>query len=125
MERAVAGDAGIIDQDLHRAEIGFNPGDACLTGVEIGYIDLVDGDAGRFFEFLGCLVVTAIDGRNRVPFVFQLFGNHPADSAGTAGDDRYSRHIALLLFIQRRLHPGERRYTFRFFGSAQSCRLRS
>jgi hypothetical protein len=32
-----------------RAEIGFNPGDACLTGVEIGYIDLVDGDTGRLF----------------------------------------------------------------------------
>jgi hypothetical protein len=63
VERAVAGDAGIIDQDLHRAEVGFNPGDACLTGVEIGYIDLVDGDTGRFFEFIGCLVVTAIDGR--------------------------------------------------------------
>ncbi len=55
----VAGDAGIVDQDLDRAEILLNLGDDRLAGRKVADVELVDRDAGLGLELLRGLVVAA------------------------------------------------------------------
>ena len=41
LHRAVAGDAGIVDEHVDRAELGLDLGDAGVAGVEIGDVPFV------------------------------------------------------------------------------------
>ena len=60
MEHAVAGDAGIVDEDVDGAELGLDRLDARLAGGGVGDVELVDRDAGLGLELLRRLVVAAI-----------------------------------------------------------------
>src|SRR3546814_10105183 len=42
---AVAGDAGVVDQHIDRAEIVDDPGDAALTGLMVGHVPFIGGNA--------------------------------------------------------------------------------
>ena len=46
VEHAVAGDAGIVDQHLDRAEVGLDLLDAGGAGIVVGDVPFVDRDAG-------------------------------------------------------------------------------
>ena len=52
VEHAVAGDAGIVDQDVDRAELGLDRLDAGLAGGGVGDVELVDRDAGLGLELV-------------------------------------------------------------------------
>src|SRR3546814_9156039 len=47
---AVAGDAGVVDQHIDRAEIVDDPGDAALTGLMVGHVPFIGGNAVRSEE---------------------------------------------------------------------------
>ena len=63
---AVAGDAGIVDQHVDRAEIGLDLLDARGAGVERTDVPFVDGNAGLGLEFLRGGVVAGIVRRDLV-----------------------------------------------------------
>jgi hypothetical protein len=52
VEHGVAGDAGIVDQHLDRAEIGLDLLEAGGAGIVGGDVPLVDRNAGRGLELL-------------------------------------------------------------------------
>jgi hypothetical protein len=79
VEHRVAGDAGVIDQDVDRAEIGLDLLQAGRAGVERGDIPFVDGDAGLAFELLCRLVIAAVIGGDLVARAAQCLGNRRAD----------------------------------------------
>src|SRR6185503_11883439 len=45
LHRRIASNAGIVDQHVDRAEVGFHLPDSVLAGVEVGDVPLVDGDS--------------------------------------------------------------------------------
>jgi len=52
VEQAVLGDAGVVDEDLDRAEVFLDRGDASGAGVVVGNVELVDVDAGLGLNLL-------------------------------------------------------------------------
>ena len=73
VEHGVAGDAGVVDQDVDRAEIGLDLLQAGRAGVERGDIPFEDGDAGLGLELLRRLVVAAVVGGDLVARAFSAF----------------------------------------------------
>ena len=73
MEKAVAGDAGIIDQDIDRAEVLFDFGEAGGTGVVARHVPLVDRNAGLGFELRRSFIITGVIGGHRIAGGFQRF----------------------------------------------------
>jgi hypothetical protein len=71
VEHAVAGDAGVVDQNFDRAEFALHLGNAGSAGVRIGDVPLVNVNAGLGLEGLGLLGVAGICGRHGVAGVFQ------------------------------------------------------
>ena len=65
-KRAVAGDAGVVDQDVDGADLGLDGLDAGLAGGVIADVELEDGDAGLGLEGVGGLVVAAVIGSDLV-----------------------------------------------------------
>ena len=51
VEGAVLGDAGIVDQHIDRAEVGFDLLDAGRAGVKRADVPFVDGDTGLGLNF--------------------------------------------------------------------------
>ena len=103
VEHAVLGDAGVVDQDFDRAEIGFDLGDARDAGVIVGHVPFVDVDAGFGVESLGGFVIAGVAGRDLVAGAFQGLGNGGADTARAAGDDCNSRHVSSLNYVGLRI----------------------
>ncbi len=50
VEHGIAGDAGIVDEDLDRAEIGLDLGNTLAAGIIVGHVPFVDRDAGIHLE---------------------------------------------------------------------------
>ena len=95
MERRVARDAGVVDQHLDRAEVGFDllqARRACVVGSNV---PLVDGDAGLGLELVRRLVVAGIACRDLVACGFQSLGDRRADAARSAGHHCHSGHVSL------------------------------
>ena len=105
-------DAGAVDQDLDRAELGL---DACGDGGEGRLVGHVAGERGRAGDVASNrlrLRQVAIDHRDRRAAARQLDAAGRADAAGATGDDGHSgqlplfRHCALLLKPGRRAPAG-------------------
>src|SRR5690606_39292786 len=79
LHRAVAGDAGIVDQDVHRPELGLDPRDAIDAGVEIGDVPLVGGDAGPLGEGARPVIIAGIIGGDGDAGVLQRDADRLAD----------------------------------------------
>ena len=62
VERAVAGDAGIVHQDVDGTELGLDGLDAGLAGSKIADVELEDGNAGLGLELLGAVVGRLVEG---------------------------------------------------------------
>ena len=93
VEHAVAGDAGIVDENVDGAELGFDRADARLAGSGIGDVELEDRDAGLGFELVGGFVIAAVIGGNLVARFLQGLRNRGTDAAGAAGDQCNARHV--------------------------------
>ena len=66
VEHGVAGDAGIVDQHVDRAEVGLDLADAGRAGIVVGDRPFVDRNAGLGLELRRRLVVAGIVGRHLV-----------------------------------------------------------
>src|SRR3954470_21938660 len=93
----VASDSGIVDEDVDRPQLGFDPGDSGDAGIVVGDVPFIGPDAGAGGEVACFLLVAGIiggDGDSPVP---ERDADRLADAAGAAGDDCYACHDPLLL----------------------------
>ena len=96
MERAVAGDAGIVDQHIDRAEVGLDLLDAGGAGVERTDVPFVDGDAGLGLEFFRRRIVAGVTSRDLVAGRFQRLADRAADASRSPCHQRNTCHIDFL-----------------------------
>src|SRR5690606_22993652 len=68
---------------------------AVLAGLEVGDVPLEGPDAGFGGELAGPLVVAGVDRGDDVTLVPERDRDRFADAAGSARDDRHSRHDVL------------------------------
>src|SRR4051812_34593021 len=92
MQHAVAGDAGVVDDDLDRTQFRFDLGKTFLAGFEVADIPLESGDAGTLGEFAGLLVVAGVDGGDLVAGILQPNRDGFADTTRTTGNNCNSCH---------------------------------
>ena len=96
MEHGVAGDAGVVDQNLDRSDVGLDLFHALGAGLERRNVPLEHGDAGFGLEFLRGFVVAVIDGGDLVAGCLERLADRGTDAAGAAGDQRYASHTLFL-----------------------------
>jgi hypothetical protein len=77
MQCRVARDAGVVDQDLDRPQIGFDAAHAGRAGLEVGNIPPVRCDRALARELRRRLVVALIHGGDPMSGLFQRQGDHP------------------------------------------------
>src|SRR6185437_1137175 len=99
VQHRVAGDAGIVDQHVDRAEFVDDALKAAIASFVVRHIEAVTADAGFLGAAARRLLIAAIHRGHFVPGALKLFGNGAADAARAAGDDRYPCHVALPLMI--------------------------
>ena len=87
MEGAVAGDAGVVHQDVDGADLGLDGLDAGLAGGVVADVELEDRDAGLGLEGVGGLVVAAVIGGDLVALGLEALRDGGADAAGSARDE--------------------------------------
>jgi hypothetical protein len=92
---AVAGDAGVVHQYVHGAQLGLDLLHPGLAGVEVGDIPAVGGDAGAFGELAGAILVARIVGGDEQASIFQSQGNRLADAPGATRHNRHTRHLVV------------------------------
>src|SRR5262249_4603933 len=63
LQRGVAGDAGVVDQDLDRSQRSLDRLHALLAGGELAHVELEGGDAGLLGEGPRSLLIAVIGGR--------------------------------------------------------------
>jgi len=99
-DELVAGDAGVVDQDLQAAELGGDVLYGLLDAFFVGDVHLEAGGlatgGGNFFDHGGQLVFHDVGHGDRGAGLGQRQGNGAADALRRAGDERnptfYSRH---------------------------------
>src|SRR5260370_31923219 len=73
VDRCVAGDPGIVDEHLDRAEPRLDLFDALGAGMEIADIELEDWNAGLLAELPRGVVIATVIGRNIIAGVLQRY----------------------------------------------------
>ena len=96
VERRVAGDTCVGNDDIDGAEIGFDLCKASLAFFIVADIPLVGLDAGFFGEFCGGFVVTCICSGDGVAGGFEGLGDGRADTARSTGDNCNTGHWEFL-----------------------------
>src|SRR6185295_555727 len=91
----VAGDAGVVDEDLDLAGFGMDLLDGGLAGLEAAGVELDDLDAGLGGEGMGGGVVGAVIRDHNAAGGLELAADLRADSACAAGDEGYPAHSVL------------------------------
>ena len=122
VEHGVAGDAGIVDQHLDRAEIGLDLLEAGGAGLVGGDVPLVDRDAGLGLELLRRLVVAAVVGGDLVAGGLQRLRDRRADPARSARHHRNACHAIPPWPYFRCRHRRRQRRTRRHFAGPSSFR---
>ena len=97
MEGGVLGDAGIVDEDVDRAEISLDLLDACSAGLERTDIPFVHGDAGVRLELLGGGVIARVACRDLVARVLQPLADRSPNTSRTPRNQCNTCHVELLL----------------------------
>jgi hypothetical protein len=90
VQRAVPGDAGVVDEDIHRTEIGHDLLHPLGALFVVRDVELVRGDIGLAGEAFGRFVVTGVGRRHLVSGVPQAHGNGFADAAGSTCHNCYA-----------------------------------
>ena len=93
MERRVARNARIVNQDVDRSHLGFDGRQAFADCAIIGHIEFENLDAGGFGELGGGGVIAAVIGRNRVTLGLQHLADGLADAPCSACDQCCARHF--------------------------------
>ena len=92
-QRAVAGDAGIVDDDVDRAVFFCHLAAGILHRVEIADVELDRRNAGFIGEFARRIVIARIIGDDgEFALVAQAFADGAADSARAPGNDGHTCH---------------------------------
>jgi len=97
VEEAVAGDAGIVDQDIDGAELILDLLDGPGTVIERADIALDDGDAQFSGRGLGSLDIAGIAGGDGHAVFLQALNDRLADTAGSTRDESHSSHVRFLV----------------------------
>ncbi len=87
MQRAITGNAGIVDQDGNWPKIALHLANAFLAGVEIANVKLVAGNTCALAKRPGGFIITAIVGGNLMARIFQRGGDGLANASGATGND--------------------------------------
>src|SRR5690606_8240211 len=95
-EGRVAGDAGVVDQDVDRDAVRGEPRGERLTAVVIGHVHRLHPEVAALPRLCvapdgGILVAGEAGGHDPVPGVVEGDGDRLADTAGAAGDERGAR----------------------------------
>ena len=96
VEHAVFGDAGVVDQNVHRAEVLRDLRQSGRAGLEAADVPLVGLHAGFGLELRRRFVISVIGRRDLVSSGLQRFGNRRADAARAASDHYNSAHVSSL-----------------------------
>src|SRR5215207_2109550 len=96
VEHRVAGDAGVVDQDIDRAEVRLHLLDAGRAGLVVGDRPLVDRDAGLGLELVRRIVIAGVVRGDRVARRLQRLRDRGADAARAAGDECDACHVSSL-----------------------------
>src|SRR5262249_23781657 len=96
MQRGVAGDAGVVVEDVDGAAIPRDARHPFLAIAEVAAIELVDGDAGLGLELARRRIVARIVRCHPAALVLESDGNRLPDAARTAGDDGNPTHVRFL-----------------------------
>ncbi len=83
----VAGDAGVVDHDIDRADFGFDPHAAGQRRLVVAHVPFIGGDPGFGGEGAGLLLVPGIVGHDGAALFLQRKADCLADAAGAAGND--------------------------------------
>ena len=94
---AVAGDAGVVDQHIHRPQVRLDLGHRLFAGGEIAHIELIHGNLRGLLETAGRLLVVGVVRRHDVAGFLQAGGNGGAYATGAAGHYCDSSHAVNLL----------------------------
>jgi hypothetical protein len=95
VERRVARDAGVVDEHVHRPQLGRDLVHPRLAGLEIRHVTFVDVDSRLLLELGGGLVVAAVDRGDHEAGLFQPFRDRRADPPGATRYNRDTRHETL------------------------------
>ena len=90
MQRPVAGDTGIVDHCIDRADFLSDFGAAFEARLVIAYVPLICLDARLGGEVARGLVIAAVIGDDFETAVAKMLDNRATDTAGSAGDNCYS-----------------------------------
>jgi hypothetical protein len=111
-QRAVAGDPGVVDDDVDRAEVCGNLCTAVEAGPMVADVPAIGGYAGALGEGARLFVIACIISGDADAHILQRQRNGLADAAAPAGDDCYACHefalphnLALLLIRARVERP--------------------
>ncbi len=92
MQHGIARDAGIVDQDVDRAESLGDLGHALGTGVEVTYVPFVDRNAGLDLELLRGGIVAGVVRSDTVALVLECCGNGVANATRATSNNGNARH---------------------------------
>ncbi|MNT53323.1 hypothetical protein D3C72_1904070 [compost metagenome] len=95
VEHGVARDAGIVDQDLDRAEFGLDLGDPLGAGLVVGDVPLEGVDARLRLEGLGLLVIAGIVRRHPIAGGLERDRNRRPDTPGSPRHQCNSAHVLI------------------------------
>ena len=110
VEHAVAGDAGVVDEDLDRAELGLDLGHARLAGVVIGHRPFEGLDAGLVGEFPRRVVVAGVVRRDIAARLLERHRDRRADPPRPARHKCRPCHVSPPLQCRlERCRPGSGR----------------
>jgi hypothetical protein len=92
VQRAVARDAGIVDEHVDRPEHGFDLDAVVNAGFVVADIPAVGGNARALGEVPGLLQVAGIVGDHRVTLFSKGKTNRLTDASRTTRYNRHTRH---------------------------------
>src|SRR5262245_17193025 len=95
LQHGVARDAGIVDQDLDRADLVLDIDDPLLASEVIADVPFERRDLGFLAEGLGGVVIAGVIGGDVVACILQRPADGGADAARSSRDESYPCHECL------------------------------
>ena len=90
MQKPIARDARVVDENIDGAERILNLGDARLASLEIADVEFEMRHAGFCGKIPRCGLVAVIGGGDLISGLVQSLADRSADAARSAGDNCYT-----------------------------------